>query len=948
MVLKTEKHGVRTGNTVKRWDTHYYRKYKSQAYLIRSHLLKESDEEGMDFEDIAQFHDTGAFGEGQSMSDGIEYSLNKHMRWELPRILENKILEETHEEDYAIELVERHRVNTQANCINVCSTSGIHRNGKLVDDEKQVNVLDREHSPSHFQANTVLQNSNPERKRNHKRTDQDESTHNTDEPVTKNENKLRYEVHYPAPTDSYLCHIPERIGIYTKKDFWNVNPYKTQRSRKLAIMNEHIKESLAIMEEPLDESDEESTLFYSDDDNCDDVKTQDYLVTLDEILLHANTASRLVSNRYMSHSDSSLSSNDSSSTKDHVFFVEKEDAQYFDPIKSTEVKLTPTEPQTITSIVMEAVRIVLNDKMVSPQALASTYGKNYIECECFPRKFIITISDRVNKLNTFRKSFLTSNVCIVFIHDVDNEINNAKESVYKVMLNGDMNNTISSVKIETIFDYMETNIDEIIDKSILFIETLPEDSLVCETESKSYRSKVAQTSLERFAKWSSSAYLPRNDFLFDYFIAHVKGVDEAVDMGFKLVDPVDATLEDGTENVASPKGRLCCICFLTLDDATPGTALIACSHWVCDSCWKEYLHTKVTDGALLLVCPEFGCDNIIDAGTVLSIVNVQEILIHAKNCHDNEVQQQTFTKWCPNEKCGRVLKINNIHTKNCQCFCGLKICFDCLDPPHWPASCESVKQYYKKMRDTGDITLEPPELKPMMTVHGKHCPSCHRFVEKNGGCPYMNCVCSVSFCWGCGQVWASRTHGSECYKYGFTDSHGTTAKSLQQRNVLELKKRNKFYKMALIHRVNQHPAKVQGLKKVIKPLSKKLQSYVLKTEKSRLPVTHHFRKCDTTFYNEYKKALRLVTNTVELYSEINHVVENTAVVLSFEQLSRDNIVILKSMSNRLSGLAEAIYELFCEHESFQTCDIFNKLTETRFYAEKTMQSLIRCIKSIQL
>ncbi|KAL4222152.1 hypothetical protein ACF0H5_018192 [Mactra antiquata] len=950
MVYKTEKHGVRTGNTFKRWNTKYFRKYKSQSYLIRSHVTRQPREDGNDIQDVLQFEKSSGFGEGDSMTDGVEYSLNKQMRWELPKMLENKILKETHEEDYAIELIERHRINQAANCVNVCSTSGvnIYSNGKF-DGEKQFNTSHRGNVPCHFQANSVLKNTKPKkRKSRRRRANLVENPDDTNEPAIRNENKIRYEVHYPAPKESFLCHMPERIGINTFKGFaWSGYQDKNQRCRKLANMNEQIQESLAFMEEPLDDSEEESA-FHDSDDTFHDVPTQDYHVTLDEILLHANTANRLVSSRNRVHSDTSVSSNENSSTKDHVVFIDREDAQYYDPLETTDVKTVKTERQTIEPAVMEPVRVILADEMVTPQALTNTYGSSYIECECFPRKFIITISERVNKLDVLKTVYASTNVCLVFVHDIDNEINNDIESVYKVMMNANTSENISSVKIETIFDYMETNIEEIIDRSLFFIETLPEDSVVLETESKCYRKQAAPTSLEQCAKWSTSAYLPRNDYLFDYFTSRSMDMKEAVDMGYEMVSRFDTTLEDGTDNIASPKDRFCCICYSILEGGKSGTSLMACCHWFCDSCWTEYLHTKVTEGAQSLVCPEFDCDKTIDAGTVLSLVNMHEILKHAKRCHDTEVEQQATTKWCPNEKCGRVLKINNIHTKNCQCVCGLKMCFDCLDPPHWPASCESVKQYYKKMRDTGDITLEPPCIKPTLTVRGKCCPSCHRFVEKNGGCPFMTCVCRAAFCWGCGQLWNSRTHGAECYKFGYKDWHGTTQRAFHQRDVLDLKKRNKFYKMALIHRVNQHPAKIQILKKASKPLSRKIQGYVFKSNKSGKPVAIQLGKTDKIFYNDYKKALHLVTNTVHLYSEINHVVENTAVLLLSEQLPQGYGMVLKYISNRLSSLAEAIYELFCEHQSFQTSDVFNKLTETRYHAEKTMQSLIRCIKSIQL
>jgi ariadne-1 len=35
----------------------------------------------------------------------------------------------------------------------------------------------------------------------------------------------------------------------------------------------------------------------------------------------------------------------------------------------------------------------------------------------------------------------------------------------------------------------------------------------------------------------------------------------------------------------------------------------------------------------------------------------------------------------------------------------------------------------------------------------RKCPKCHRFIEKNGGCNHMTCLCSHEICWKCGGDW---------------------------------------------------------------------------------------------------------------------------------------------------------------------------------------------------
>jgi hypothetical protein len=48
------------------------------------------------------------------------------------------------------------------------------------------------------------------------------------------------------------------------------------------------------------------------------------------------------------------------------------------------------------------------------------------------------------------------------------------------------------------------------------------------------------------------------------------------------------------------------------------------------------------------------------------------------------------------------------------------------------------------------VKSEKTEERPkLMTVQGKHCPRCHRFLTKDGGNDEMLCPCGYQFCWHC-------------------------------------------------------------------------------------------------------------------------------------------------------------------------------------------------------
>ncbi|XP_060574204.1 uncharacterized protein LOC132731922 [Ruditapes philippinarum] len=211
----------------------------------------------------------------------------------------------------------------------------------------------------------------------------------------------------------------------------------------------------------------------------------------------------------------------------------------------------------------------------------------------------------------------------------------------------------------------------------------------------------------------------------------------------------------------------------------------------------------------------------------------------------------------------------------------------------------------------------------------------------------MICVCRAHFCWGCGQLWANRIHGDECYKYGYKDHHNTTEKTFASTNLLDRKHRQKWYKMALVHRVNQHAGRLHKLKTAVKPLAKKLQYYIVRAENQGEVVSFDFDFANKTFIRQTERTAYFLKNTIDLYVEINHVVENTSVLLNSEQLPTDYRQVLQHISHRLSSFSDVIYELFLSSEIITGKVLLEKLKDVRSHTRKTFQSLIRCIKSMK-
>jgi hypothetical protein len=60
---------------------------------------------------------------------------------------------------------------------------------------------------------------------------------------------------------------------------------------------------------------------------------------------------------------------------------------------------------------------------------------------------------------------------------------------------------------------------------------------------------------------------------------------------------------------------------------------------------------------------------------------------------------------------------------------------------HMPISCSKYELFEELINSTS------LDSKPVIT--GKWCPKCKIFIEKNGGCDHMSCICGCHFCWNC-------------------------------------------------------------------------------------------------------------------------------------------------------------------------------------------------------
>ena len=91
--------------------------------------------------------------------------------------------------------------------------------------------------------------------------------------------------------------------------------------------------------------------------------------------------------------------------------------------------------------------------------------------------------------------------------------------------------------------------------------------------------------------------------------------------------------------------------------------------------------------------------------------------------------------FCSTPDCETILDIQvSIKCKKC----GLKTCKNCRQAYHGSVSCEdNFSKKYENWTNSGVVVNK--------------CPKCDCQIEKNGGCPQMNCdICGHEWCWTCG------------------------------------------------------------------------------------------------------------------------------------------------------------------------------------------------------
>lgn len=895
MVNKSQKHGVNSGNTLRTCNRRYRNAYKGQSCLIRHSSNIDSDSVTETILDELLID-----------SDGVEYSLNKKRRWLVPQMLRNDILyNKRDKKDIKIELVESHMIKRNSNCVGYYASKG---------PVKRVTPRRKTYFDVKSVKNTKCDNTKQTKKRKTIGGNIDQYV-----PIPVTPPSLRIDVFYPGP--SSIIHT-EKFSKTWDPNSANTTPLKHRSKRRQKQLADDSEDSEKIKTLRNGQSKIRSR---KRSDVSEDFQS-DYEYDDEDI----EKCSPYYNELYTPKERRSASFGD---------FLPR--AENKSDINKMAYHLNVRTNNRDNTTTMLPVYVVLKNTDIQPERLTEVYGNLYTECLCFPRKFVIDITDRIEIHPAVPREMLQgdSTKCdiaasLVFEYDMDIELDHPEDNVFKVYLN--MKSNLDFIQIETISDFEQTTVEEVLQRTTFFVETIPPENFYTIKKMKTTNKKTVRfKNLDSNLRPNTEVYHPADvQLLTDVPSENADEKTQTVsELGFELVLP-----------------ESCSICYESIGNGEHcATALQVCGHWFCDQCWLDHLQSKLDMGHTKMTCPQYKCGMEVDVGTMMSFLNVQYVEQLLRRRRDTEINKQTKTKWCPNPLCGRVLKVNNVSQKslNVKCLCGKVVCFDCLKPPHWPASCEFTEHYLSKLADCGVKDVSAADfVKSQLTIFAKQCPKCSTYIEKFTGCNEMICIiCDTSFCWAC--LGLLQDHTVSCPAVDDDKGRGVSKFILRDYvhdKVVNSTNHSKRFKLAVQQRASRNPWKSQVLKSNMWIISAQLKKFKHKKENEQCLELLEQGVPSPGGDDKYKRLMPTsVSEMLDLYIELSYITEYTSVYIMENEEERSGLL---PLLNRLIELQTSMFESFNRgsKESYETLVL--SLLELKSNTEILIGELVQNITNI--
>ncbi|CAD8094656.1 unnamed protein product [Paramecium primaurelia] len=215
--------------------------------------------------------------------------------------------------------------------------------------------------------------------------------------------------------------------------------------------------------------------------------------------------------------------------------------------------------------------------------------------------------------------------------------------------------------------------------------------------------------------------------------------------------------------------KTCPICYCNQSEIS-----LSCGHSACKSCFELYLREKLKMSSFIN-CFFLGCTLKIPYSFFEEHKDYQQsyLLRLSKD-------YRTTVKCCNNQECEFYVQsyVDNI----VECLCGTVFCVKCEQGDHRLLNCQQCVEWVKLYEGSNNI-LD-------FINHGKFCPKCNQFIEKDLGCNHMTCRkplgCGFEFCWICMDTWSSHSKETggyyKCNKYN--------EQQIEEKNKLKADKSN--------------------------------------------------------------------------------------------------------------------------------------------------------------
>ncbi|XP_069101167.1 uncharacterized protein [Argopecten irradians] len=582
--------------------------------------------------------------------------------------------------------------------------------------------------------------------------------------------------------------------------------------------------------------------------------------------------------------------------------------------------------------------VLIPNMEVMAEHLKEAFGEDYTECRCLPRKFLIDITDRVTRRISKSKDYqnkdnrrIDLSAILVFTYDMIGSLDLTDIDSFKVSIN--MKSTQRCLKMDTLPENSIMGVKGIVHCALTYIDSLPYDSFMCRNLPK-INKKYSENyrNILKLCTTKSAVRCPEFYTIKDI----LKGA---------ISKQPNAVLNDDFEFVPPD---MCSICFESLTEVS-ATALQSCGHYFCDRCWNDHVTSTHSGMSGQITCPQYKCRCPVDYDILLTISNLQIVEGLFRRRISMDIEKDPNSQWCPNKTCGRVVTYDRAGlSTNVSCECGTDFCFECLQPIHWPLSCQDYEMYIETLSEHGHIDklLHLVDKIPY-NFKGKRCPVCKTFMEKEGKCMQMRCICGTIFCWACLKV-SERHRRRPCpwwRRWRFGDMYKLKRKGIITTRLAPDYYKPAWYKRAVEVRTLHNLYNVKRMSSAVRFMCRTLQrSYINQPDKDICPELEDFEVPESRCYvSTMEKIHPFLTSMVSQYLELSPVCEYTFVFL---EKCYDNC--LSQLLDRLYHLIKEIHSIFISSHNLDLKSCISRLFYLRAESEKVFDRLRSVVESVSM